>query len=103
MAKKGDETIHVIRKPKVDKLKPASGPTEEFDVDDCFVIPRSSNETEGGWVQLSGYTVVAPGGTDVRADDQITVRGEVHSVIGKPGLYRKGRKSYLFITAARSA
>lgn len=99
---KPDETIHVVRKAKIDKLKPVAGPESEFDVDKCFVIPRASNEAEGGWVQISGYTVVAPGDTDVRADDLVDVRGERHSVIGKPGLYRKGRKSYLFITTQRS-
>jgi hypothetical protein len=98
VAKKGDETIHVIRKAKVDKLKPTSGPADEFDVEGCWVIPAASQEADGGWVQISGYTVIVPRSADVREDDQVSVRGGTYSVIGRPGLYRKGRKSYLFVT-----
>lgn len=89
---RGKETVRVIRKPKVDKVKPSSGPTAEFDVNGCHVIPRASNEAEGGWVQINGYTVVAPGAADIRADDQLVVRGETHSVIGKPGVFFKGSR-----------
>jgi len=88
----GKETVRIIRKPKVDKLKPASGPTEEFDVERCHVIPRASNEAEQGWVQINGYTVIAPGAADIREDDQIVVRGATHSVIGKPGVFFKGSR-----------
>jgi hypothetical protein len=101
---KGTETVRVIRKAKVDKLKPASGPSNEFDIEDCHVIPRASNEAEAGWVQLSGYTVIAPGQADIQADDQMMVRGELHSVIGKPGVYTKRRKPKATIaTVSRSA
>lgn len=90
---RGKETVKVIRKPKVDKAKPASGPTAEFDVDGCHVIPRASNESGGGWIQINGYTIVAPGDPGVHADDQVMVRGELHSVIGKPGVFFKGRRA----------
>lgn len=88
----GRETVRIIRKPKVDKLKPASGPAEQFDIKRCHVIPRASQEREAGWVQISGYTVIAPGAADIHEDDQIVVRGATHSVIGKPGVFYKGSR-----------
>lgn len=89
----GKETVRIIRKPKVDKLKPTSGPTDEFDIKKCHVIPRASQEAEQGWVQISGYTVVAPGAADIREDDLMVVRGITHSVLGKPGVFFKGTKA----------
>jgi hypothetical protein len=104
VAVRGHETVTVVRKAKVDKLKPASGPTDEFDVKRCELIPRASNETEGGWVQISGYTVVAPGEADIRADDQLRILGDLYSVIGKPGFFRKkGRPVATIVTTSRSA
>lgn len=88
----GKETVRIIRKPKVDKLKPVSGPAVEFDVKRCHVIPRASNEAEQGWVQVSGYTIVAPGDADIHEDDVMVVRGVKHSVIGKPGVFFKGTR-----------
>jgi len=88
----GKETVRIIRKAKVDKLKPASGPAQEFDIKRCHVIPRASREAEQGWVQISGYTVIAPGAADILPDDQMIVRGVKHSVIGKPGIFFKGKR-----------
>lgn len=101
--RKGDETVHVIRKAKIDKLKPASGPTAEFDITGTHVLPAASNEADQGWVQISGYTLVVPGDADVRADDQVTVRGETYSVIGKPGKFMKRRKIVATIVTLRSS
>ena len=99
---RGAETVRVVRKPKVDKLKPSTATATEFDVDNCHVLPRSSNEQEYGWVQIEGFTVVAPGDADIREHDQLQVRDELHSVIGKPGQYRKGgRPVALMVTTER--
>lgn len=96
------ETVTVVRKPKVDKLKPASGPTAEIPVRRCFVLPRSNHEADSGWVQISGWTVIAPVGSDIRADDQVRVRGELYAVEGVPGEFpvRKGKPG-LFVTLER--
>lgn len=100
---KGKETVRIIRKPKVDKLKPASGPTAEFDIEGCHVIPRASNESGAGWIQISGYTVVAPGAADIHEDDEMVVRGAKHSVIGRPGVFFKGSKpKHTFATVVRA-
>lgn len=88
----GKETVRIIRTPKVDKLKPTSGPAEEFDIDRCHVIPRASNEAGQGWIQVNGYTIVAPGDADINEDDLMVVRGVKHSVIGKPGVFYKGSR-----------
>lgn len=104
MAVKGRETVTVVRKAKVDKLKPTAGPANEFDVERCELIPRASNESGNGWVQISGYTVVAPGEADIRADDQLRILGDLYSVIGKPGVFRKkGKPVATMATTERSA
>lgn len=98
------ETVVVVRKPKVDKLKPASGPTAEISVPRCYVLPRANQEEGGGWVQTSGFTVIAPVGTDIRADDLLRIRGELYAVEGVPGEYpiRQGKPG-LFVTTERVA
>lgn len=88
----GKETVRIIRKPKIDKIKPVSGPAVEFDIKRCHVIPRASKEGEGGWVQISGFTVIAPRDADIHADDQMVVRGKTYSVIGTPGVFYKGSR-----------
>src|SRR5690349_13207299 len=102
MAKR--ETVTIVRKPRVDRLKPASGPVEEAPVSRCIVLPRASNETDAGWVQVSGYTVIAPVGSDFRPDDQVRIRGELYAVIGEPGEYpvKKGKPG-VFVTTERVA
>lgn len=98
------ETVTIVRKPKVDRLKPASGPTAEIPVRRCYVLPRSNQEEDGGWVQVSGFTVIAPVGSDIRADDLLRIRGELYAVEGVPGEYpvRKGKPG-LFVTVERVA
>jgi hypothetical protein len=97
---KGAEVITVIRKPLGDKLDPQSGVEQRFDIPQCVVLPRVSNESGEGWVQQSGYTVYAPPGADVVADDRVVCRGQIHSVKGKPGDLRsaRGRRKVLAIT-----
>lgn len=99
---RGKETVTVVRKPKVDKLKPASGPTAEIEIEDCFVIPRGSYERDRGWVQVSGFTIWAPAGSPpVRADDLVRVRGELYSVEGEPGDFGRKRGPSISITVGR--
>lgn len=100
----GKEVVEIIRKPKVDKLKPTSGAEQRFDIPRCHVIPRASRENEGGWVQINGFTVVAPGEADIREDDQMVVRGKTYSVLGKPGVFYKGsRPKNTIATVGQSA
>lgn len=103
MSRLGVDVITVVRKPQVDRLKPTPGPVQEFDVEGCMAIPRASNEEGQGWVQISGYTVYAPGGSDVREDDQVRFRGRLYSVEGVPGDLRdrKGKKKALAVTLER--
>lgn len=94
------ETVTVVRKPRADKLKPTPSVEDRVDVEHCLVWPRASNEQGKGWVQISGYGVLFPPGSDVLATDQAVVRGELHSVAGKPGDY--GRKG-IIVTLERVA
>lgn len=97
---KGSETITVVRKPRPDRLKPVVSAEARFDIADCIVWPRASFEDGKGWVQVDGYSVFAPPGSDVVATDQVICRGVLHSVEGKPGDFRNkaGRPKGLLIT-----
>lgn len=104
MAKKGSETVWLIHKEKSDRLKPTTSTATEFELDGVDVIPRASNEAERGWVQLSGFTVVVYEDIDISPDAQMRVRGELYSVIGEPGVFRKrGRLKGILVTVERSA
>lgn len=100
---KGVEIITVVRKPRADRLKPTPSAEERFDIKGCIIWPRAGQEEDGGWVQISGYNVLAPPGSDVVAEDQVLCRGELHSVKGTPGDYRtkRGKGKGLLITLER--
>ena len=93
MAKKiGVRTVTVIRKAKVDRLSSApAGPPPEHDIEGCAVLPRTSFEQESGWVVVEGRMIIAPHNSDVLADDQVRVDGEVWDVDGAPGDYENKR------------
>ncbi len=95
------ETVVIVRRARVDRLKPASGPTAEISVAKCVVLPRASQESDGGWVQRSGWTVYAPVGSDFRADDQVRVRGELYAVEGEPGQFPVKRGIGVAVTLER--
>lgn len=97
------ETVTIVRTPKVDRLKPATGGTEQIPIKRCIVIPRASNEADGGWVQRSGYTIYARVGADFRADDQVRVRGELYSIEGEPGRFPVKRGYGVVVTLERVA
>jgi hypothetical protein len=104
MARKGSETVWLIDKEKVDRLKPTSPTATEFELKNCDVLPRASNEGERGWVQVSGFTVVVYEDIDISPDAQMRVRDELYSVIGEPGVYRKrGKLKGILVTVERSA
>lgn len=94
------EAVKVVRNPRPSKLRPNPGAEQRFDVEGCLVWPRASNEEGKGWVQISGYGVLFPAGSDIVASDQVLCRGELHSVVGKPGDY--GRKG-IIVTLERVA
>ncbi len=86
---KGKETILVHRRVAVDRLDPDAGAETTREQKRCIVIPAASKEDGKGWIQVFGYTVVAPKGADIEADDEVTVRGDRMQVVGKPGVYPK--------------
>ena len=101
--REGSETVHVVRKPKVDRLKPTLVSADEFDIEQVHLIPAASNEAQGGWVQLDGFTLVKKGFVDLRADDQVVARGETYQVIGRPGKFVKRGNVVAVIATLRRA
>lgn len=100
---KGNETITVVRKPRVDKLKPTSGVEQRFDIEGCIVWPRAAVEEGRGWIQKAGQNVFAPAGSDIRPDDEVIVRGLRYSVEGIPGDFRsrRGKRKGLLVNLER--
>jgi hypothetical protein len=108
MAKKiGSRTITIIREKKRDRLddSPVAPPTE-FDIPGCAILPRTSYEEERGWVIVEGRMVVAPYGSDITADDQVSIKGstDVWEVDGEPGDYEtkrgKGKATIVYLKKA---
>jgi hypothetical protein len=70
------------------------GPATEIAVPGCGVAPRDgtgagNNElTDARDTVITGLTVYAPYGTDVRATDMMRVGGELYDVVGLPGSFR---------------
>lgn len=83
------ETVTVIRPPGKDTFgDPLPGAQPEFDVEGCLFAPGSSSEYQLNANQVvTGGTVYAPPGTNVRETDRLRVRGDVYEVDGKPGVW----------------
>lgn len=70
------------------------GPPIEIPVTGCGIAPRDStgsgsNElTDARDTVITGLTLYAPYGTDIRATDRIRVGGELYEVEGLPGSFR---------------
>jgi len=94
MAKKiGKRTITVRREERRDPLDPTPSTPASHQILGCMVVPRTSFEEERGWVIVEGQMVVAPFGSDVKADDKILLPGdpEPWDVDGQPGHYENKR------------
>lgn len=60
----------------------------------CRVAPLDTREGADGSNSITtGFTVVAPAGSDIEPSDQLLVRGHWRSVIGEP--FDAGRKGIL--------
>ena len=85
------ETVTIIRAgtPTEDPYgNEVPGPTTETDVSGCAVAPRSSSEDLQARDQvIVGLNVWMPSGTDVRATDQMRVRGILYEIDGEPGSF----------------
>ena len=74
----------------------------------CLLVPGAAwakrQAPITGKLSKSGYTVIAPVGSDFRPDDQVRIRGELYAVIGEPGEYpvKKGKPG-VFVTTERVA
>lgn len=104
---RGGLSITVVRKPKGDKLKPASGPATRLVIDNCVVLPTQTYDTQRGiWVTVDGYDVnilqpatVTPNGGEARPfaggdvveDDQVEYDGKTWQVYGVPANLRNPR------------
>ncbi len=101
---RGDETVRIIPTVVVDRLRSGSGGLAQpaYDLEDCYVIPRATEEQGKGVVGIEGYdiyyfgTLAAPPRTA-----QVSVRGQVHDIEGKPrDFIVKGRRKGLIITTS---
>lgn len=72
-------------------------------VSGCTVLPRTSSEDIDPRANtvIVGLTLIAPGGTDLRATDVVVWQGERYEVEGEPGDYRKRGASKAVVAALR--
>lgn len=70
------------------------GPPTEIPVPGCGIAPRdgtgagANEDVDARDTVITGLTLYAPYGTDIRATDQIRVAGDLYEVDGLPGSYR---------------
>lgn len=70
------------------------GPPTEVPVAGCGVAPRDGSSagdnelTDARDTVITGLTVYAPYGTDIRATDKMRVGGQLYDVVGLPGSFR---------------
>jgi len=101
---RGSETVTVVPKVHVDRLRPSGGSTlPEYDLKGCHVLPRVNTEAEGGVVGIDGFDVYYFGG--VRApnhDWQVRIRGALHEIDDQPrDFIVKGRRKALIFATKR--
>ncbi|MEU1778104.1 MULTISPECIES: hypothetical protein [Streptomyces] len=87
------ETIVIVRNgpsPGRDSYgQPIPGPETETTVHGCVVSPRPENIRIGSPPQqgrdsvITGWTVYAPPGTDIRTTDRLRIRGSLWEVTGE--------------------
>ncbi|MEU6543878.1 hypothetical protein [Streptomyces sp. NPDC046859] len=91
------ETVTIVRpgEPTEDSYgNDVPGEPTEIPVPGCGVAPRdgtgsASNElTDARDTVITGLTLYAPYGTDIRATDKIRVDGRLYEVEGQPGSFR---------------
>jgi hypothetical protein len=87
------ETITIVRSGpstgRDDYGVPIPGPDTEIDVKGCVVAPRPENIRIGTAAQqgrdsvITGWTVYAPPGTEIRTTDRLRIRGSLWEVTGE--------------------
>lgn len=85
----GSETLAIVRgSTTTDPFGDVTGTVTEIPVEGCSVQPRGSSEnTDLRNTVISGYTVWAPAGSDVRSTDRLRWRGQMYAVEGDAGLW----------------
>jgi len=91
----GGEDIVIVRPAPVDKFgDPTGDPAVETTSTGWLVAPGSSTELHDGQNSVDSdvdlYRIGAPGGEDIRATDQIRVRGVLYEMVGFPAVWRLG-------------
>lgn len=95
MPKKGKEIVTVRRQSTKDRYGNRVLGEVVGQLKRCIVYPRASSEdSDRGIVAIDGQNVWAPSPLkiDVYATDDVEIRGELHSIEGKPGDWRKSGK-----------
>lgn len=102
MAAKGTETVIRLRATGAPGRHGAAAPAGRVAISFCHVIPRTSSEdSDDANTVIVGLTLVAPGGTDLKASDRIEYKGLTYEIEGEPGDYMKRGRSKAVIAGLR--
>lgn len=91
------ETVTILRPGAATRDKYGNdvpGPDAEIPVSGCAVAPRdgsgagASELTDARDTVITGLSLWAPYGTDIRATDRVRVGGDVYQVEGRTGSFR---------------
>jgi hypothetical protein len=106
VAAKGTETAVRLRASGVAGRHGVQAAEAAVAIEHCHFLPRTSSEaTDRADTVVIGLTLVAPGGTDLKATDRIrrALDDTVWEIDGEPGDYRKRGRSQVVIAALRRA
>lgn len=104
MAAQGVEVATRLRETGTAGRHGARGAETETPIERCHFLPRTSSEnTDQADTVIIGLTLIAPGGTDLKATDRVRreLDGTLWEIDGQPGDYRKRGTSRAVIAALR--
>lgn len=104
---RGTETIQVFRdSADLDRWGEQTEDLVPDEIRGCVVLPRGvgGEENQNASTVISGLQVFCPPGSDVKATDEVVVRGTRYEVDGEPGDYRSasGRPKVLLVNLRKA-
>jgi len=102
MAHRGAETVTRVRAGRPDEFGDNPSTPDDLEITGCEMIPRGSSENDDREsTVITGMTLVAPAGADIKSTDKIEHLGISYEVEGDVARYRKRGREVQVIAALK--